>query len=241
MLCWHVTDRLVLPWLAVLMIASCAEACHWGCVGQYYVRMPHVRKPRHYSTTIAAPCLWHADLGCVWLCGCGCVPMGLCVFVVATVVHSGELTISYVLQAMGVSREVAAGTVRLSVGRFTTTAEVKRVVAAVSKEVCQLLGEQPPAADGAEGGATAGAGSGAGAGAGGSVDWDSLPATGKSYFESTMWLSGVSKVLAAVPVAQLPEPWRRSGFDHAVITATTLFHPQARVALESRTACARLN
>ena len=144
---------------------------------------------------------------------------------------------------MGVSREVAAGTVRLSVGRFTTTAEVERVVAAVSKEVCQLLGEQPPAADGAERGATAGAGSGAGsgAGAGGSVDWDSLPATGKSYFESTMWLSGVSKVLAAVPVAQLPESWRRSGFDHAVITATTLFHPQARVPPGPRTTCARLN
>ena len=146
---------------------------------------------------------------------------------------------------MGVSREVAAGTVRLSVGRFTTPAEVERVVAAVSKEVCQLLGEQPPAADGAEGGATAGAGSGAGAGAGagagGSVDWDSLPATGKSYFENTMWLSGLSKVLAAVPVAQLPESWRRSGFDHAVFTATTLFHPQARVTPGPRTTCARLN
>ena len=72
--------------LVVLMIASCAEACHRGCVGQYYVRMPHVRKPCHYSITIAAPCLWHADPGCVWLCGCGCVAMGLCVFVVATVV-----------------------------------------------------------------------------------------------------------------------------------------------------------
>ena len=40
--------------------------------------------------------------------------------------HSGEETISPVLEAMGVTPEVARGAVRLSVGRFTTEAEVER-------------------------------------------------------------------------------------------------------------------
>jgi len=40
--------------------------------------------------------------------------------------HSGATMISYVLQAMGVEPELARATVRLSLGRFTTEAEVDR-------------------------------------------------------------------------------------------------------------------
>jgi cysteine desulfurase len=40
--------------------------------------------------------------------------------------HAGTATVSHVLQAMGVAPALAAATVRLSVGRFTTAAEVER-------------------------------------------------------------------------------------------------------------------
>ncbi len=40
--------------------------------------------------------------------------------------HAGAATVSHVLQAMGVAPEIAAATVRLSVGRFTTADEVDR-------------------------------------------------------------------------------------------------------------------
>ncbi|HSO22003.1 MAG TPA: cysteine desulfurase family protein, partial [Chondromyces sp.] len=40
--------------------------------------------------------------------------------------HAGAATVSHVLQAMGVAPEIAAATVRLSVGRFTTTDEIDR-------------------------------------------------------------------------------------------------------------------
>jgi cysteine desulfurase len=40
--------------------------------------------------------------------------------------HAGAATVSHVLQAMGVAPEIASATVRLSVGRFTTTDEVDR-------------------------------------------------------------------------------------------------------------------
>jgi len=48
--------------------------------------------------------------------------------------HAGRVGVSHVMAAMGVSTEVALGTLRLSVGRFTTVAEVeeaaRRIVAA---------------------------------------------------------------------------------------------------------------
>jgi cysteine desulfurase len=40
--------------------------------------------------------------------------------------HAGAATVSHVLQSMGVAPEIAAGTVRLSVGRFTTADEIDR-------------------------------------------------------------------------------------------------------------------
>jgi cysteine desulfurase len=40
--------------------------------------------------------------------------------------HAGAATVSHVLQAMGIAPEIAASTVRLSVGRFTTADEVDR-------------------------------------------------------------------------------------------------------------------
>jgi cysteine desulfurase len=40
--------------------------------------------------------------------------------------HAGAATVSHVLQAMAVEPEIAAATVRLSVGRFTTEDEIER-------------------------------------------------------------------------------------------------------------------
>ena len=40
--------------------------------------------------------------------------------------HEGQVTCSPVLQAMGVPPPLARGAVRLSVGRFTTEAEIDR-------------------------------------------------------------------------------------------------------------------
>jgi cysteine desulfurase len=40
--------------------------------------------------------------------------------------HAGAATVSHVLQAMQVDPDLAAATVRLSVGRFTTEEEVER-------------------------------------------------------------------------------------------------------------------
>jgi cysteine desulfurase len=45
--------------------------------------------------------------------------------------HAGTATVSHVLQAMAVAPEIAAATVRLSVGRFTTTDEVDRAAALI--------------------------------------------------------------------------------------------------------------
>ena len=46
--------------------------------------------------------------------------------------HAGEHAVSGVLAAMGLTREAAAGAVRLSLGRFTTEAEVLSAAAAVA-------------------------------------------------------------------------------------------------------------
>lgn len=46
--------------------------------------------------------------------------------------HSGEVTISPVLRAMGLDPEWAAGTLRLSVGRYTTEGEIDEAVQAVA-------------------------------------------------------------------------------------------------------------
>ena len=45
--------------------------------------------------------------------------------------HAGTATVSHVLQAMGIAPDIAAGTVRLSVGRFTTADEVDRAAALI--------------------------------------------------------------------------------------------------------------
>ena len=45
--------------------------------------------------------------------------------------HAGEHAVSGVLAAMGLTREAAAGTVRLSLGRFTTEAEIDSAAAAL--------------------------------------------------------------------------------------------------------------
>jgi cysteine desulfurase len=53
--------------------------------------------------------------------------------------HAGAATVSHVLQAMGVDPELAAATVRLSVGRFTTEEEIDRaatlILAATSGQI----------------------------------------------------------------------------------------------------------
>ncbi len=55
--------------------------------------------------------------------------------------HSSSVTISHVLQAMQVPLEWAKGTLRFSVGRMTTMAEVERAVEVVVKAVMRLKAE----------------------------------------------------------------------------------------------------
>jgi cysteine desulfurase len=52
--------------------------------------------------------------------------------------HSDRVEISHVLQAMGISKEWAVGTVRFSVGRMTTTREIDRAVDVVALAVKKL-------------------------------------------------------------------------------------------------------
>ena len=52
--------------------------------------------------------------------------------------HSDQVEVSHVLAAMGVPTEYAMGTLRFSVGRFTTRDEVERAVAEVNGEVRKL-------------------------------------------------------------------------------------------------------
>jgi len=55
--------------------------------------------------------------------------------------HSSVVTVSHVLQAMGVPEHTAMGTVRLSVGRETTLDEVERAAASVVAAVRQIRAE----------------------------------------------------------------------------------------------------
>jgi cysteine sulfinate desulfinase/cysteine desulfurase-like protein len=48
--------------------------------------------------------------------------------------------ISHVLQAMGIDREWAMGTLRFSVGRMTTVAEIDRALAVIIAAVGKLMG-----------------------------------------------------------------------------------------------------
>jgi cysteine desulfurase len=54
--------------------------------------------------------------------------------------HSDRVEISHVLQAMGLSKEWAVGTVRFSVGRMTTAREIDRAVDVVASAVKKLRG-----------------------------------------------------------------------------------------------------
>jgi cysteine desulfurase len=54
--------------------------------------------------------------------------------------HSGAVEVSHVLQAMKVPVEWAKGTIRFSVGRMTTEAEIDQTIAVVADAVNQLTG-----------------------------------------------------------------------------------------------------
>ena len=60
--------------------------------------------------------------------------------------HSDQVEVSHVLQAMNVPTEYAMGTLRLSVGRFTTEEEIDRAIAEV-REVIGSLSAAPVAAN----------------------------------------------------------------------------------------------
>ena len=52
--------------------------------------------------------------------------------------HSDHITVSHVLEAMAVPLEWAKGTLRFSVGKFTTEAEIVRTIDIVSDTVKRL-------------------------------------------------------------------------------------------------------
>jgi len=54
--------------------------------------------------------------------------------------HSDLVTISHVLQSMGIEREWAMGTLRFSVGRMTTAAEIDRAITVVTAAISKLKG-----------------------------------------------------------------------------------------------------
>jgi cysteine desulfurase len=56
--------------------------------------------------------------------------------------HSDTVTISHVLEAMKVPVEWAQGTLRFSVGRMTTVAEIDKAIEAVTAAVARLCGSQ---------------------------------------------------------------------------------------------------
>ena len=60
--------------------------------------------------------------------------------------HSDTVSLSYVLQAMNVPREFGMGTLRLSVGRYNTMEEMRRVGRLIAQTVVQMWGEQQRAA-----------------------------------------------------------------------------------------------
>ncbi|MGE4658503.1 MAG: IscS subfamily cysteine desulfurase, partial [Gammaproteobacteria bacterium] len=54
---------------------------------------------------------------------------------------------SYVLKALGLSDTLAQGSLRFSVGRFTTVEEIDRAVVLVTKEVARLRALTPVVSD----------------------------------------------------------------------------------------------
>lgn len=56
--------------------------------------------------------------------------------------HSDQVELSHVLEAMGVPTEYAMGTLRLTVGRYTTEDEVDRAIAEISEVVARLSSVQ---------------------------------------------------------------------------------------------------
>ncbi len=60
--------------------------------------------------------------------------------------HSDQVEVSHVLAAMNVPEEYAMGTLRLTVGRFTTEGEIDRAIAEI-REVVDTLAPAPSAAD----------------------------------------------------------------------------------------------
>jgi cysteine desulfurase len=61
--------------------------------------------------------------------------------------HTGDVTPSHVLAAMGVSTAASMSTVRLSVGRFTTEREVEEGASRVLAVVCELTGSRRTTVD----------------------------------------------------------------------------------------------
>ena len=59
--------------------------------------------------------------------------------------HASTVHLSYVLQAMGVAREYAMGTVRLSVGRYNSSVEMEQVGEWIANTVTQMWIEQKQA------------------------------------------------------------------------------------------------
>ena len=60
--------------------------------------------------------------------------------------HSDQVQVSHVLEAMNLPTEYAMGTLRFSVGRFTTVEEIDRAIV----EVCDLVGSMSPIASAAD-------------------------------------------------------------------------------------------
>ncbi len=60
--------------------------------------------------------------------------------------HAEEVEVSHVLEAMGVSTESALSTIRLSVGRFTTSSEVEDGAARILEVARQVARGEPSAA-----------------------------------------------------------------------------------------------
>lgn len=52
--------------------------------------------------------------------------------------HSDQVRVSHVLEAMGVPKEVAQGTLRFSVGRFTRREDVETAAAIIQRAVRQV-------------------------------------------------------------------------------------------------------
>ena len=59
--------------------------------------------------------------------------------------HADDVTISPVLQAMGMSEDWAMGTIRLSTGKFTTIEQIDKAVEDISAVIERLSGETAPA------------------------------------------------------------------------------------------------